>query len=40
MYKLKFILRLLFTVGTLFLTQDVFAQINVSVEMMKERYRQ
>ncbi|MBR4406242.1 MAG: DUF5030 domain-containing protein [Bacteroidaceae bacterium] len=40
MCKVKSILRLLLIVGTLFLTQDVFAQINVSVEMMKERYRQ
>lgn len=40
MYKLKSILRLLLIVGTLCLTQDVIAQNNVSIEMMKERYRQ
>ena len=39
MYKLKSILRLLLIVGTLCLTQDVIAQNNVSIEMMKERYR-
>jgi|GEM_PF-5391897 len=40
MCKLNFILRLLPIVGTLCLTQDVIAQNNVSIELMKERYRQ
>ena len=39
MCKLKSILSVLLTVGTFFLTQGIAAQGNVSVEMMKERYR-
>lgn len=39
MCKPKSILSVLLTVGTFFLTQGIAAQGNVSVEMMKERYR-